>query len=86
MENSKLCVIKDYDTLNNELKKQVKLVYPYGFSNAIIEFTNNKKKKVRAIRWETSDKIYLLRLSKKMLTRILEDEYDFFVANEVLNT
>jgi hypothetical protein len=81
METSKLSVIKDYDTLNDELKKQVKLVYPNGFSNAIIEFTNNKKKKVSAIRWETSDKIYLLRLSNKMLTRILEDEFDFFEAN-----
>jgi hypothetical protein len=81
METSKLSVIKDYDTLNDELKKQVKLVYPKGFSNAIIEFTNNKKKKVSAIRWETSDKIYLLRLSNKMLTRILEDEFDFFEAN-----
>jgi hypothetical protein len=81
METSKLSVIKDYDTLNDELKKQVKLVYPNGFSNAIIEFTNNKKKKVSAIRWETSDKIYLLRISNKMLTRILEDEFDFFEAN-----
>ncbi len=81
METSKISVIKDYDTLNDELKKQVKLVYPNGFSNAIIEFTNNKKKKVSAIRWETSDKIYLLRLSNKMLTRILEDEFDFFEAN-----
>jgi hypothetical protein len=81
METSKLSVIKDYDTLNDELKKQVKLVYPNGFNNAIIEFTNNKKKKVSAIRWETSDKIYLLRLSNKMLTRILEDEFDFFEAN-----
>ncbi len=81
METSKLSVIKDYDTLNDELKKQVKLVYPNGFSSAIIEFTNNKKKKVSAIRWETSDKTYLLRLSNKMLTRILEDEFDFFEAN-----
>ncbi|MBN1184523.1 MAG: hypothetical protein JXB49_19680 [Bacteroidales bacterium] len=81
METSKISVIKDYDTLNDELKKQVKLVYPNGFSNAIIEFTNNKKKKVSAIKWETSDKIYLLRLSNKMLTRILEDEFDFFKAN-----
>lgn len=77
MKNTKLSVIKDYDTLSNELKKQVELVYPLGFYNSIIEFTNNKRQKESAIRFETKEKIYLLRLSKKMINQIFEEEYNF---------
>ena len=58
INNSKLNIITDYDTFDSELKAKLKLVHPNGFGAAIAEFTNTKKKIVRAIRWETSDKIY----------------------------
>ena len=77
---SKLNVILDYDKLNDELKEKVKLEYPKGFYNSIIEFTN-KKKIVNAIRFETEEKIYLLRLSKKMVFQIIEDENEFSNKN-----
>lgn len=77
MINTKLSVIRDYDTLNDELKEQVKLVYPSGFYNSIIEFTNNDRKKVSAIRFETEEKIYLLRLSKKMVKQLIEVDEEF---------
>lgn len=76
MKTSKLSIIKDYDSLDDDFKKQVKLVYPNGFTHAIIEFTNNKKK-VNAIRFETGKNIYLLRLSKKMMIQIMEENNDF---------
>jgi hypothetical protein len=71
MKKSKLNILKDYDTLEKEQKESIKRVYPKGFNGAIIEFTNTKNKTVSAIRWETKDKIYMLRLSNKML----EDNY-----------
>ncbi len=74
MNNSKLNIMTDYETFDIELKTELKLAHPGGFSNAIIEFTNNKKKKVSAIRWETPDKIYLLRLSNKKLIQLMEEE------------
>jgi hypothetical protein len=77
MKNAKLNVIRDYDTLNDELKEQVKLVYPSGFYNSIIEFINKNRKKVHAIRFETEEKIYLLRLSKKMVNRLMEVDEEF---------
>ena len=77
MKNAKKSVIRDYDTLSDELKEQVKLVYPSGFYDSIIEFTNNSNKKVRAIRFETKEKIYLLRLSTKMLKQLMEEDEVF---------
>ena len=76
MENSKLNIIKDYDKLDNEIKEQVKLVYPKGFSHAIVEFTNNRKK-VSAVRFETEENIYMLRLSKKMVNQIMKENNEF---------
>ena len=81
MKTSKVRIITDYESLDKELKTQLQLDYPNGFSKAIVEFTNNKNKQLSAIRWETSGKIYMLRISNEMLTRILEDEFDFFEAN-----
>ncbi len=76
MENSKLNVIKDYDKLDDETKEQIKLVYPKGFNHAIVEFTKNKKT-ISAVRFETDKNIYLLRLSKKMMIQIMEENNDF---------
>ena len=75
--NTKLSLITDYDKLNDELKKQIKLVYPAGFYHSIIEFTDSKRKKVRAIRFETDERIYMLRLSKKMVNQLMEGDEEF---------
>ena len=80
VEKSKLNVILDYDKLNDELKEKVRLKYPSGFYNHIIEFTN-KKKLVNALRLETEDKIYMIRLSKKMVYQIIEDKMEFSNKN-----
>lgn len=77
MKNRKLSVIQDYDNLNDELKEQVKLVYPTGFSNSIIEITNSKRKTISAIRFETDEKIYMLRLSKEMVFQIMEEDHRY---------
>lgn len=72
--NIKPNVITDFNKLNDELKEKVKLVYPTGFYNSIIEFTNNNGKKVSAIRFETDERIYMLRLSEKMINQIMEED------------
>ena len=74
MKKSKQNVILDYDNLDTELIKQVGHAYPFGFNNAFIEYTNKNKLKVKAIRLETNEKIYLLRLSKENVVQLLKED------------
>ena len=77
MDNTKLRVIQDYNKLSKELQEQVKLVYPEGFSEYLIYFKNSKGKDITALRFETDEKIYLLRMSVQMAFQIMEDDSDY---------
>ena len=74
---SKLRIIKDFQKLSQELQEQVKLVYPEGFSQHLIEFQNAKKEIVKALPFETDDKIYLLKMSVRVANQIIEDDDDY---------
>ena len=76
-------VIKDYDNLTDQLKNQVLMSYPDGFSEHLISFTNRDGSNTYGILFEVEDKIYLIRL--KVATSNAEydddeidndDEYD----------
>ena len=77
MEKDKLKVVVDYEKLNDELVEQIKLVYPSGFSQHLISFTNGKGEKISALRFETDEKIYLIRMSSKMAEKIVEEDSDY---------
>jgi hypothetical protein len=77
MAKEKLRVIQDYDKLSTELKEQVKLVYPDGFSDYLIQFINSKGQQISALRFETDEKIYMLRMSKKMAIQIMDEDEDY---------
>ena len=77
MENDKIRVVVDYDKLKEELVEQIKLVYPTGFSEHLISFTNGKGEKVSALRFETFEKIYLVRMSSKLAEQIVEEDADY---------
>ncbi len=77
MEKTKFKAIQDYDKLSRELKEQVKLVYPDGYADYLIQFKNAKGKKVSALRFETDEKIYLLRMSQRMAEKIVEENDGF---------
>ncbi|NQU52034.1 MAG: hypothetical protein HQ522_05800 [Bacteroidetes bacterium] len=77
MENNKLKVIQDYNKLNKDLQEQVKLVYPDGFSEYLVYFKNAKVQEVSALRFETDEKIYMLRMSVQMAFQIMEDDSDY---------
>ena len=77
MEKDKLKVVVDYEKLSDELVEQIKLVYPSGFSQHLISFTNGKGEKVSALRFETFEKIYLIRMSGKMAEKIVEEDPDY---------
>ncbi len=77
MDNTKLRVIQDYNKLSKDLQEQVKLVYPEGFSENLIYFKNSKGQNITALRFETDEKIYLLRMSVQMAFQIMEDDSDY---------
>jgi len=78
MEKNKLRVIKDYEKLSKELKEQIKLVYPDGFSQYLIQFRNQKGDLISALPFETDDKIYMIKMSVQKAEELilLDPDYD----------
>ena len=77
MEKNKLKVIQDYKKLSQELKEQLKLVYPNGFGDHLEYFVTGSGQKVIALRFETDEKIYLLRMSEDLAYKLVEDDPDY---------
>lgn len=77
MSTSKIRVIQDYEKLSDEIKKQIKLVYPEGYSQHLIEFTNAQGQTVKALPFETDVKIYLVRMSVQKAEEIILEDSDY---------
>lgn len=77
MKTNKIRVIQDYEKLNEDIKEQIKLVYPEGFSQHLIEFTNSKGEKVSALPFETFEKVYMIRMSIRKADQIIRDDIDY---------
>lgn len=75
--NQKLRVTQEYDKLSETIQEQVKLSYPSGFSQHLISFINKDGKTIKALRFETDDKIYLIRMSVLEAERIIEEDDDY---------
>lgn len=74
---NKLKVLKDYDKLDKEIKEQIKLQYPEGYSEHLIKFKNATGDMVSALPFETEDRIYMVRMSVEKAIQIVEDDEDF---------
>jgi hypothetical protein len=59
------------------LKEQIKLEYPEGYSQHLIEFTNSKGELVSALPFELPDRIYLVKMSVKTANQIILDDDDY---------
>ena len=77
METEKLKVIQDYDKLDENIKEQIKLVYPKGYSQHLIKFKNKNGERVSALRFETDKKIYMVRMSVEKAEQIILKDFDF---------
>ena len=75
--NSKPRVIKDYEKLDEVIKEQIKLVYPNGFSQHLISFTNKDGMLVSALPFETDEKYYLVRMTTQEAIDIINDDDDY---------
>ncbi len=72
-------IIVDYSKLNNEILSLLVEKFPDGYDDTdIISFRNAKNELIEAVEVRTEDTIYLVKVSKKLATRIenFEDEDD----------
>lgn len=74
---SKPRIIKDYEKLSEELKQQIKIVYPRGYSSHLISFTNKDGEKKQGLPLETDDYVYLIRMTTKKAESIILEDEDF---------
>ena len=70
-------VTQEYKKLGDDIKEQIKLVYPQGFSDYLISYTNKEGKKVTALRFETDEKIYLIRMTIEQAIDIIDADPDY---------
>lgn len=77
MSKEKIRVIKDYEKLDEQIQEQIKLIYPNGFSQYLISFTNKEGKLVSALPFETDDKYYLVRMTLKEAKQIIDKDEDY---------
>jgi hypothetical protein len=77
MKTNKLRVIQDFEKVSTEIQEQIKLVFPDGFSQHLIEFKNKNNETVFALPFETDDKIYMIRMSFRKAIQIIKDDSDY---------
>lgn len=73
----KLRKVKDYDRLSPGLQEQIKLVYPEGYVQHLIHFANVQGEKVSALRFETFDTIYLVRMTESQARKLIREDDDY---------
>ncbi len=74
---SKPRVVKDYEKLPDNIKEQLKLVYPKGFTEHLVSFVNKEGEKKLGLPFETDDYYYLIRMSVNKAVSIIEDDDDY---------
>ena len=77
MSTDKKRVIKDFDKLDEQIQEQIKLVYPEGFDQNLVHFTNKEGNLVSALPFETDDIYYLVRMTVKEAQAIINDDNDY---------
>ncbi len=78
MENqNKPRVVTSFEKISTDLQEQIKLEYPYGFSQYLISFNNKDGERVSALRFETEEKIYLIKMTKNIAEQLIDDDEDY---------
>jgi hypothetical protein len=78
MSTNKLRVIQDFEKLAKDIQEQIKLSYPLGFSQHLIQFTNKEGRLISALPFETDEKYYLVRMTSQEARDIIfaDEDYD----------
>ncbi len=75
----KLKVVMDYSKLTPELLELFSETYPHGIVGKTIRFPNSKGEIVTAVRLETEERIYLVKLSAKAKEILTEGDLDAMI-------
>lgn len=70
-------IVKDYDKLSQEIQEQIKLIYPMGYTQHLVTFTNKEGEKKKGLPFETEDYYYLIRMTVAKAEAIVEEDDDF---------
>ena len=75
-------IIVDYSKLTNEILTLLVEKFPDGYDDSnIIRFKNHKDETIEAVEVKTEDTIYLVKISTKLASRIINfDEDDDIIA------
>lgn len=76
-QDNKPRVVTSFDKISQELQEQIKLTYPFGFSEELIRFTNKDGESVSALRFESDEKIYLIKMTATKARQLIEDDDDY---------
>lgn len=70
-------IVKDFEKLSDEVTEQIKLIYPMGFTQHLVTFTNKEGEKRKGLPFETEDYYYLIRMTEAKAEAIIEDDDDY---------
>lgn len=70
-------IVKDYDSLSEDIVRQVKMAYPTGFADHLVTYTDKEGKKVSALPFDTEEIYYLIRMTVLEAKRIVKEDDDF---------
>lgn len=76
-EISKPRVVTAFEKIDQSIQERIKLEYPEGFYQHLISFFNKDGEKVSALRFETEEKIYLIKMTKSDAMQMIEDDEDY---------
>jgi hypothetical protein len=69
-------IVKDYDTLPEDIIKAVKLKYPTGYEQHLVTYADKVGKIVSALPFETDEIYYLIRMTIQEAKRLMKESED----------
>ena len=69
--------VTSFEKISTNLQEQIKLEYPYGFSQNLISFNDKEGNLVSALRFETEEKIYLIKMTPSIADQLIDDDEDY---------
>ncbi|HKK37819.1 MAG TPA: hypothetical protein VJ949_00200 [Cryomorphaceae bacterium] len=75
--DSKPRIITSFEKIAPAIQEQIKLSYPYGFSEELIHFNNKDGDRVSALRFETDERIYLIKMSQARAEELIDEDEDY---------
>lgn len=70
-------IIRDYTKVSEEIKEQIKLVYPRGFKQHLISFSGQNGTKYTGLPLETEESFLIIKMSKVDAIAIVQKDDDF---------